>query len=212
MYDVCLVIKELIRLLFLLIAHYDLVASLFSLTLMDALKVPAFEKMDEQLLDAACDRLMLVLYTEGSYIVREGDPVNEMFFVIRGNALIIRNNLFPERKGYFTIAHCTAGDSFCWEVLIPWALDPHHASFSLPSSPMTAQARTHVEVFTLKADDLKFLASQAASPKRKLIYDNINYRYYSGQWWTWAVSIIQRAWRNYKEAPSSSEARCDGDT
>ncbi|GJX43369.1 cyclic nucleotide-gated ion channel 1 [Tanacetum coccineum] len=40
--------------------------------------VPMFEKMDDQLMDAMCDRLKPVLYTEHSYIVREGDPVDEM--------------------------------------------------------------------------------------------------------------------------------------
>ncbi|KAF5947553.1 hypothetical protein HYC85_013510 [Camellia sinensis] len=33
------------------------------------------------------DRLKPVLYTEGSYIVREGDPVDEMLFIMRGKRL-----------------------------------------------------------------------------------------------------------------------------
>ena len=46
-----------------------------------------FEKMDEQLLDAMCDRLKPVLYTEDSFIVREGDLVDEMLFIMRGKLL-----------------------------------------------------------------------------------------------------------------------------
>ncbi|KAL0412212.1 UNVERIFIED_CONTAM: Cyclic nucleotide-gated ion channel 1 [Sesamum latifolium] len=46
-------------------------------------RVPMFEKMDEQLLDAMCSRLKPVLYTENSFIVREGDPVDEMLFIMR---------------------------------------------------------------------------------------------------------------------------------
>ncbi|KAL0445661.1 UNVERIFIED_CONTAM: putative cyclic nucleotide-gated ion channel 16, partial [Sesamum latifolium] len=46
--------------------------------------VPFFSKMDDQLLDAICERLVSSLNTRGTYIVREGDPVTEMHFIIRG--------------------------------------------------------------------------------------------------------------------------------
>ena len=39
--------------------------------------------MDDQLLDAICKRLVSCLSTKGNYIVREGDPVMEMLFIIR---------------------------------------------------------------------------------------------------------------------------------
>ncbi|KAK1577193.1 hypothetical protein Q3G72_019709 [Acer saccharum] len=48
--------------------------------------------MDEQLFDALCDRLKPVLYTEESYIVREGDPVDEMLFIMRGKLLTVTTN------------------------------------------------------------------------------------------------------------------------
>ncbi|KAG8070428.1 hypothetical protein GUJ93_ZPchr0006g42261 [Zizania palustris] len=35
--------------------------------------VPMFENMDDQLLDAMCDRLKPMLYTEASCIIRKGD-------------------------------------------------------------------------------------------------------------------------------------------
>ncbi|KAL6318528.1 hypothetical protein AAG906_000606 [Vitis piasezkii] len=46
--------------------------------------VPFFSQMDDQLLDAICERLVSSLSTQDAYIVREGDPVNEMLFIIRG--------------------------------------------------------------------------------------------------------------------------------
>ncbi|KAI9073199.1 hypothetical protein K1719_044808 [Acacia pycnantha] len=49
------------------------------------LKVPMFEIMDAQFLDALCDGLKPVLYTENTYIIREGDPVDQMVFFIQGN-------------------------------------------------------------------------------------------------------------------------------
>ena len=48
------------------------------------LQVPLFENMDERLLDAICERLKPSLFTENTFIVREGDPVDEMLFIIRG--------------------------------------------------------------------------------------------------------------------------------
>ncbi|KAG6384335.1 hypothetical protein SASPL_155859 [Salvia splendens] len=47
-------------------------------------RVPFFSQMDSQLLDAICERLVSSLSTQGTYIVREGDPVTEMLFIIRG--------------------------------------------------------------------------------------------------------------------------------
>ncbi|KAK6151570.1 hypothetical protein DH2020_014205 [Rehmannia glutinosa] len=52
---------------------------LFAL-LIGNMQVPLFENMDERLLDAICERLKPCLYTENTYIVREGDPVDEMIF------------------------------------------------------------------------------------------------------------------------------------
>ena len=115
-----------------------------------------FEKMDDRLLDAMCDRLKPALYTDKSYIVREGDPVEEMLFIIRGNLVSTTTN--GGRTGFFNAADLKAGD-FCGEDLLTWALDPQSSS-NLPISTRTVQALTEVEAFALMADDLKFVASQ----------------------------------------------------
>ncbi len=115
-----------------------------------------FEKMDGQLLDALCDRLKPVLYTEKSYIVREGDPVDEMLFVMRGNLATMTTN--GGRTDFFNNAFLKAGD-FCGEELLTWALDPH-SSTNLPISTRTVEALVEVEAFALMAEDLKFVASQ----------------------------------------------------
>ena len=107
-------------------------------------------------MDAMCDRLKPVLYTETSFIVREGDPVDEMLFVMRGNLLTMTTN--GGRTGFFNSFFLKAGD-FCGEELLTWALDPNSSS-SLPSSTRTAKAITDVEAFALGAEDLKFVASQ----------------------------------------------------
>lgn len=119
-------------------------------------QVPMFEKMDYQLLDALCDRLRPILYTEKSFIFREGDPVDEMLFIMRGNLETMTTN--GGRTGFFNSVSLKAG-AFCGEELLTWALDPN-SSPSLPASTRTVQAVTDVEAFALKADDLKFVAAQ----------------------------------------------------
>ncbi|KAJ8529280.1 hypothetical protein K7X08_036115 [Anisodus acutangulus] len=83
--------------------------------------VPMFEKMDDQLLDAMWDRLKPALFTENSFIIREGDPVSEMIFLMRGTLLTMTTN--GVRTGFFNSASLKAGD-FCGEELLTWALDP----------------------------------------------------------------------------------------
>ncbi|GMN42929.1 hypothetical protein TIFTF001_012139 [Ficus carica] len=140
-------------------------------------RVPLFEKMDEQLLDGLCDRLKPALYTEKSSIVREGDPVDEMLFIMRGTLATMTTN--GGRTGFFNSVDLKAGD-FCGEELLTWALDPNSAT-NLPTSTRTVEAKTEVEAFALKSDDLKFVASQ----------------FYSLQWRTWAACFIQAAWRRH---------------
>lgn len=155
------------------------------------MRVPLFEKMDEQLLDAMCDRLKPVLYTKDSYIIREGDPVDEMLFVMRGKLLTVTTN--GGRTGFLNSDHLKAGD-FCGEELLTWALDPNSSS-NLPSSTRTVQALSEVEAFALVADDLKFVASQFRRLHSKQLRHT--FRYYSQQWRTWAACFIQAAWRRY---------------
>lgn len=154
-------------------------------------RVPMFEKMDEQLMDAMCDRLKPALYTEDSYIVREGDPVDEMLFVMRGKLSTMTTN--GGRTGFLNSDYLKAGD-FCGEELLTWALDPHSTS-NLPISTRTVLALSEVEAFALMADDLKFVASQFRRLHSKQLRHT--FRFYSHQWRTWAACFIQAAWRRY---------------
>jgi cyclic nucleotide gated channel len=113
--------------------------------------------MDGQLLDALCDRLKPVLYTEKGFIVREGDPVDEMLFIMRGNLATMTTN--GGRTGFLNTADLKAGD-FCGEELLTWALDPHSSTNYLPLSTRTVNALVEVEAYALMADDLKFVATQ----------------------------------------------------
>lgn len=119
-------------------------------------RVPFCDQMDDSLLDAMCERLKPALCTEGTYILREGDPVNEMFFVIRGELESVTTN--GGRTGFLNEAVLGSGD-FCGEELLTWALDPKPQSH-LPISTHSVRAIKEVEAFSLSSEDLKFVASQ----------------------------------------------------
>ncbi|KAL6629581.1 hypothetical protein ACP70R_029346 [Stipagrostis hirtigluma subsp. patula] len=155
------------------------------------MKVPMFENMDEQLLDAMCDRLKPMLYTEGSCIIREGDPVNEMLFIMRGTLESMTTN--GGQTGFFN-SNVLKGGDFCGEELLTWALDPTSAS-NLPGSTRTVKTLSEVEAFALRADDLKFVATQFRRLHSKQLQHT--FRFYSQQWRTWAACFIQAAWHRY---------------
>ncbi|KAI3862120.1 hypothetical protein MKW92_020600 [Papaver armeniacum] len=168
-------------------------------------RVPMFEKMDEQLLDAMCERLKPVLYTEESYIVREGDPVDEMLFIMRGKLLTVTTN--GGRTGFFNSEQLKAGD-FCGEELLTWALDPQTTA-NLPISTRTVRALSEVEGFALVADDLKFVASQFRRLHSKQLRHT--FRFYSQQWRTWGACFIQAAWRRHCKKKLEESLRAEED-
>ncbi|KAI8570150.1 hypothetical protein RHMOL_Rhmol01G0010900 [Rhododendron molle] len=155
-------------------------------------RVPFFSQMDDQLLDAICERLVSSLSTEGTYIVREGDPVTEMLFIIRGRLESSTTN--GGRTGFFNSIMLRPGD-FCGEELLAWALLPKSTT-NLPSSTRTVRALVEVEAFALRAEDLKFVANQFRRLHSKKLQHT--FRFYSHHWRTWAACFIQAAWRRYK--------------
>ncbi|KAI3435404.1 Cyclic nucleotide-binding domain-containing protein [Psidium guajava] len=156
-------------------------------------RVPLFSQMDDQLLDAICERLVSSLCTQGTYIVREGDPVTEMLFVIRGRLDSSTTN--GGRTGFFNSITLRPGD-FCGEELLTWALLPK-STLNLPSSTRTVRALDEVEAFALRAEDLKFVANQFRRLHSKKLQHT--FRFYSHHWRTWAACFIQAAWRRHKK-------------
>lgn len=160
------------------------------------LQVPLFNEMDDRLLDAICERLKPVLCTKDTIIMREGDPVNEMLFIIRGVLDSMTTN--GGRTGFLNQSSLGPGH-FCGEELLTWVLNPK-PSVNLPSSTRTVQAVGEVEAFALTAEDLKFVAKQFRRLHSKELQHT--FRFYSHQWRTWAAIFIQTAWRRYKKRKS----------
>ncbi|XP_059297537.1 protein CNGC15c-like isoform X2 [Lycium ferocissimum] len=164
-------------------------------------RVPVFDQMDERMIDAICERLKPALCTQGTCVVREGDPVNEMLFIIRGNLDSYTTN--GGRTGFFNSCRIGPGD-FCGEELLTWALDPR-PSVILPSSTRTVKAVSEVESFALVAEDLKFVAKQFRRLHSKQLRHK--FRFYSHQWRTWAARFIQVAYRIYRKRKGAAELK-----
>ncbi|XP_051129344.1 probable cyclic nucleotide-gated ion channel 16 [Andrographis paniculata] len=162
-------------------------------------RVPFFSKMDDQLLDAICGRLVSSLHTKCTYIVREGDPVNEMLFIIRGQ--LESSTTDGGRSGFFNSITLKPGD-FCGEELLTWAL-MIGPNLNRPASTRTVKCITEVEGFALRADDLKFFANQFKRLHSKKLQHV--FRYYSHQWRTWGARILQAAWRRHKRRKLAEE-------
>lgn len=111
--------------------------------------------MDERFLETMCDGLKPVLYTDNSYIFREGDPVREMLFLTSGEVLSMTTD--GGRIGFFNSILLKAGD-FCGDELLTWAFGS--ATPGLPFSSSTAKAFPNVQAFALAADDLMLVASE----------------------------------------------------
>jgi cyclic nucleotide gated channel, plant len=115
-----------------------------------------------------------------------------MIFIIRGK--LESSTTDGGRTGFFNSITLKPGD-FCGEELLGWALVPK-PTVNLPSSTRTVRALVEVEAFALRAEDLRFVASQFRRlHSRKLQH---TFRYYSHHWRTWATCFIQHAWRRYK--------------
>lgn len=164
-------------------------------------QVPLFDQMDERMLDAICERLKPALFTSGTCVVREGDLVNEMLFIVRGRLDSCTTN--GGRTGFFNSCRLGSGD-FCGEELLPWALDPR-PTVVLPSSTRTVKAITEVEAFALIAGDLKFVAAQFRRLHSKQLRHT--FRFHSHQWRTWAACFIQAAWFRYKRMKETNELK-----
>ncbi|KAF8033253.1 hypothetical protein BT93_D1998 [Corymbia citriodora subsp. variegata] len=163
-------------------------------------RVPLFNQMDERTLDAICERLKPVLCTQDMFLVCQGDPVRDMFFIIRGHL-----ESWTTNGGGTGFNLCRLGPSdFCGEELLTWALDLR-PNIILPSSTRTVKAVKEVEAFSLAAEDLKFVAAQFRSlHSRELRH---KFRFYSHQWRTWAACFIQSAWRRHKKLKEETKSR-----
>ncbi|XP_008234764.1 PREDICTED: cyclic nucleotide-gated ion channel 1-like [Prunus mume] len=155
-------------------------------------KVPVLQNMNKRLLDAICELLKPVLYIEHSFIFRKEDPLDEMLFITRGKVLAYSSSTCGEGANYLE-----KGD-FYGEELLDWVLKtcPAPALSNLPISTKTVRAETKVELFALKANDLKHVVSKFWWLFSKELRNSNSFGLQ--QWQPRAACVLQTAWRHHK--------------
>ncbi|XP_022751940.1 cyclic nucleotide-gated ion channel 2-like isoform X2 [Durio zibethinus] len=143
-------------------------------------KVPLFHNMDDLILDNISDR-----------IIREGDPVQRMVFIVRGR--IRRSQSLGQ--GVVATSIIESG-GFLGDELLSWCLRRPFID-CLPASSATFVCVESIEAFGLDANHLKYITDHF---RYKFANERLKKtaRYYSSNWRTWAAVNIQLAWRRYR--------------
>lgn len=97
-----------------------------------------------------------MIYSEGCYIIREGEPLDMMFFITIGTGLTYATN----NGSSGTIQFEKEKDGLYGEELLTWAEGPSSKLSNLPISPVTVKSHKKVEVFAIKATDLQLVVSK----------------------------------------------------
>lgn len=117
--------------------------------------MPTFEKMDEKVLEAMSGHLKRVTYTEDSYIIREGEPLEKMLFITQGTAWSYpTSNTNHGSTIDYSIIKCLEKGDFYGNELLSWALK-FGLSSEFPISTRVVKSQTKVEAFAIRAKDLK---------------------------------------------------------
>lgn len=168
-------------------------------------RVQLFTVMEDQVLDAICQRLRQRLYIEGSRILRMNHPIDKMHFFVKGKLQSVGDD-----GSDVTLKE---GD-FCGDELLTWCLERDSEQ---PSGKRAGQrpvmghnalsSRTvvclgHVEAFSLDAADLEEVTKLYSRFLRNAKVQGA-IRYASPYWRTRAAKTIQVAWRYRKKLSRS---------
>ncbi|KAF7820498.1 cyclic nucleotide-gated ion channel 2 [Senna tora] len=155
-------------------------------------KVPLFHNLDDLILDNICDRVKPLIFSKDEKIIREGDPVARMVFIVRGRIRSSQNL----SKGMVATSNLEAG-GFLGDELLSWCLRRPFID-RLPASSATFVAVESTEAFGLDASHLKYITDHF---RYKFANERLKRtaRYYSSNWRTWAAVNIQLAWQNYRK-------------
>ncbi|MED6188027.1 Cyclic nucleotide-gated ion channel 2 [Stylosanthes scabra] len=155
-------------------------------------KVPLFHNLDDLILDNICDRVKPLVFSKDEKIIREGDPVPRMVFIVRGR--IKRNQSLS--KGMVASSILEPG-GFLGDELLSWCLRRPFID-RLPASSATFVCLEPTEAFGLDCKHLRYITDHF---RYKFANERLKRtaRYYSSNWRTWAAVNIQFAWRRYRQ-------------
>ncbi|XP_057768654.1 cyclic nucleotide-gated ion channel 2-like isoform X1 [Salvia miltiorrhiza] len=153
-------------------------------------KVPIFHSLDDLILDNICDRVQPLVFSKDEKIIREGDPVARMVFIVRGRVKSSQNL----SRGVVATCMLEPG-GFFGDELMSWCLRRPFKD-RLPASSATFTCIESTEAFALDAKHLRYITDHF---RYKFANERLTRtsRYYSSNWRTWAAVNIQLAWRRY---------------
>ncbi|KZV45632.1 cyclic nucleotide-gated ion channel 2-like [Dorcoceras hygrometricum] len=153
-------------------------------------KVPLFHTLDDLIQDNICDRAKPLVFSKGEKIIREGDLVQMIVFIVRGRAMS-RQNL---SRGIVATNILEPG-TFFGDELLSWCLRRPFMD-RLPHSSATFTCLESTEAFALEASHLRYITDHF---RNKFVHERVRRtaRYYSSNWRTWGAVNIQLAWRRY---------------
>nr|UYH70456.1 cyclic nucleotide-gated channel 2-1 [Ipomoea batatas] len=153
-------------------------------------KVPLFHSLDDLILDNICDRIKPLVFSKDEKIIREGDPVQRVVFIVRGRVKSSQNL----SKGVVATSILEPG-GFLGDELLSWCLRRPFID-RLPASSATFTCIDSTEAFGLDANHLRFITDHF---RYKFANERLKRtaRYYSANWRTWAAVNVQLAWRRY---------------
>ncbi|XP_073003290.1 cyclic nucleotide-gated ion channel 2 [Typha latifolia] len=154
-------------------------------------QVPLFQHLDDLILDNICDRVKHLVYSKDEKVIREGDPVQKMVFIVRGHL----QSSQCLSKGL--VATCMLGPgNFLGDELLSWCLRRPFID-RLPASSATFVCVEPTEAFGLDSHHLRYITEHF---RYKFANERLRRtaRYYSSNWRTWAAVNIQLAWRHFK--------------
>ncbi|XP_019157130.1 PREDICTED: cyclic nucleotide-gated ion channel 2 [Ipomoea nil] len=154
-------------------------------------KVPLFHSLDDLILDNICDRIKPLVFSKDEKIIREGDPVQRVVFIVRGRVKSSQNL----SKGVVATSILEPG-GFLGDELLSWCLRRPFID-RLPASSATFTCIDSTEAFGLDANHLRFITDHF---RYKFANERLKRtaRYYSANWRTWAAVNVQLAWRRYR--------------
>ncbi|XP_024927619.3 cyclic nucleotide-gated ion channel 1 isoform X2 [Ziziphus jujuba] len=113
-------------------------------------KIQALRNMDDRVIEIFMNHLKPVVYTENTYIIRNGEPLDLMFFITQGVVWTFKST------GSKTTDNCLEKGDFYGEELLNWAMEfPTFAQ--VPISTTNVKCHTKVEAFYLTALNSKNL-------------------------------------------------------
>ncbi|CAI9780681.1 unnamed protein product [Fraxinus pennsylvanica] len=153
-------------------------------------KVPLFHSLDDLILDNICDRAKPLVFSKDEKIVREGDAVQRIVFIMHGRVKSSQNL----SRGMVATSILDPG-GFFGDELFSWCLRRPFID-RLPASSATFTCIESTEAFALDANDLRYITDHF---RYKFANERLmrTARLYSSNWRTWAAVNIQLAWRRY---------------